>query len=386
MPKPIYFLYLLFVSQFLHAQIEQNTYEMNTLDNLLTDDVKKVISRNIHDKQTVFLGEAVHYSGSDFLAKAEFVKYLVLEHGYKDIAFESDFYALLFDHSKRNLFKMWSMSDQCKALMTFLKDNNVTIWGFDNQMHSYYSHKNFANKLAEFLTGKSIEVDKRFISLTDILIKNGYNSRKFLSTEEITYLKSYALQLSDNQLVKSDPLWKQIIESFYSTIEVYTIKDNNNDKKIITIRDKQMAKNLDFLVKQDRNRKMIVWLANAHMSKCDYEYMDGMTMGAQFRALNPNTSYHIAFGSIKMPPERTEKSIIRAAQNKNNILYYLPSLNNNYFLDAGKITNDFPLFKTKLFTHGWVFNIQRKRAELLNHYDALVFITGGIEVSYEGKP
>src|SRR5690606_26888171 len=85
-------LILFFFTQILYSQIEDNIYKLNSLDNnFLTEDVMKIIDQNIEGKQTVFLGEAVHISGSDFLAKTEFVKYLATEHGYKDIAFEADF-------------------------------------------------------------------------------------------------------------------------------------------------------------------------------------------------------------------------------------------------------------------------------------------------------
>jgi erythromycin esterase len=91
------------------------------MNNLLTEKVKKIIDKNINGKQTVFLGESVHYSGSDFLAKTEFIKYLVIKHNYKDIVFESDFFALLFEHDKRNLYTYWNKSNQCKALFKFLE-------------------------------------------------------------------------------------------------------------------------------------------------------------------------------------------------------------------------------------------------------------------------
>ncbi|MEE1898699.1 erythromycin esterase family protein [Flavobacterium rakeshii] len=79
----------------------------------------------------------------------------------------------------------------------------------------------------------------------------------------------------------------------------YTDRNQSVPKRNPT-RDTEMAKNLDFIVKQNPDKKFIVWLANAHMSKCNYEYMKGLTMGHQFRELNPNISYHIAFGSIKI--------------------------------------------------------------------------------------
>ena len=121
MRKALLLSILFFSFQVIFSQIENYIHELNSINNLLTEEVKKVIDKNISEEQIVFLGEAVHYSGTDFLAKTELVKHLVLEHGYKDIAFESDFFALLFDHDKRNLYTMWSKSSQCKELFDFQK-------------------------------------------------------------------------------------------------------------------------------------------------------------------------------------------------------------------------------------------------------------------------
>ena len=77
--RNIILIFLISLTKLSFAQIESNTYQLNTLENLLTDDVKKIISYNIENKSVVFLGESAHHMGSDFLAKTEFVKYLVNE-------------------------------------------------------------------------------------------------------------------------------------------------------------------------------------------------------------------------------------------------------------------------------------------------------------------
>ena len=68
-----------------------------------------------------------------------------------------------------------------------------------------------------------------------------------------------------------------------------------------------MAKNLDDIVNNFSDKTFIVWLANAPMSKFEYDFMKGKTMGSQFVEMNPNISYHIAFSSIHMPYRRREK-------------------------------------------------------------------------------
>ncbi|MGB5385198.1 MAG: erythromycin esterase family protein [Eudoraea sp.] len=370
-----------FAYQLLISQVDKDIYQLNSINDLLTNEVKVIIDQNTKENQTVFLGEAVHYSGSDFLAKTEFVKYLVIEQGYKDIAFESDFFALLFDHNQRNLYSMWSKSNQCKELFDFLAKNKVTIWGFDNRIGTPYSHEHFTVKLSKFLITKDIKLDKKFTKLAKVIIKNEYKSSEILTNEEINYLEKYTLSLLSEKAVKNNKTWNQILESFKSVIKLYTIKDNNSDKKRIAIRDKQMAKNLNFLVKQNPNKKFIVWISNAHMSKSNGKLMLGQTMGHQFIQLNPNASYHIAVGSIRLPG-RNEKAIIKSAKKNKSILSLLPSLKNNHFIDAKQITNKNGGLKNRIFNDMFIFNMESNKTELLNHFDALVLIAYGEEVKY----
>ncbi len=382
MRKALLLSILFFSNQIIFSQIEKNIYELNSINELLTDEVKKVIDYNIREKQTIFLGESVHYSGSDFIAKTELIKYLVIEHNYKDIAFESDFFALLFEHDKRNLYTFWSKSNQCQELFRFLEENKVKIWGFDNKINTKYSYQNFAKKLSEILKKDGIELNTEFIRLIKVIIKNQYKSIKELSQKEVEYLKTYIIELQAKEIIKTNKIWNQILQSVESAIELYTVKDNYSDKNRIPIRDKQMAKNLDFLVKCNPNKKLIVWLANGHMSKSNSKLMKGQTMGYQFKELNPNSSYHIAIGSIRLP-ERKEKDIIKARTKKNNILSILPSLDNNYFLDIKKVISENTEYKNKVFNDMNIFNLPNNKTKLLNHFDALVFVAKGEEVKYD---
>ena len=373
---------ILFICQIHFSQVEKDIHKLNSIKDLLTIEVKKIIDLNVKNDETVFLGEAVHYSGSDFLAKTEFVKYLVTKHGYKDIAFESDFFALLFNHDKKNLYTIWYKSNQCKELFDFLEKNNVTIWGFDNKINTIYSHQNFSKKLSEILSINGVILDKEFTRLTKNLMVYQYKSRKKLTNKEVNFLKTYTNQLLENNTILSNVLWTQILNSLKSAIELYTVKDNNSDKKRIPIRDKQMAKNLDFLVKDNPDKKFLVWIANGHMSKSNEDWMMGQTMGYQFRELNPNTTYHIAFGSMRLPP-RDEKDIQKALKSDKTILSLLPSIENNYFIDANQIVNKKEEIKYLEINDLNIFNNLSKKSKLFAHFDALVFIANGEEVTFD---
>lgn len=371
-----------FISNLSYSQIDQQVYKLNSLDSLLSNEVKEILSLNLRGKEVIFLGEATHYNGSDFLAKTEFIKFLVNTHNFKDIAFESDFFALLFDHDKRNLYPIWRKSEQCSDLFSFLEEKGVTIWGFDNKLYTMYSYKNLTNKISELLRPYKIYLDDRFVEISKSIIKNQYESLAVIPKDDIQYTKSRISEILSKEDLKTNDLLRQILESYSSAVDLYTIKDNKSDRNRIPIRDRQMAKNLNFLVQQNTDKKFIVWSANAHMSKLNSETMNGQTMGYQFRKLYPNISYHVAFSSILMP-EREEKKILKAKSKDHNILSLLPPTNGNYFVDSKNILKLYPELNNKKYNDFYIFNLHDNKTRLLNHFDALVFINKGIEASYE---
>ncbi|WMI67781.1 erythromycin esterase family protein [Mangrovimonas sp. YM274] len=370
-------LLMIFALNSIFAQIEKNIHELNSMESLLTKDVKEILDSNLAGKKVVFLGEAEHHIGSDFLAKTQFVKYLVLEKGYKDIAFEADFFGLYFEHDKINLYSFWSRSVQCEELFDFLKEHNVTIWGFDNQMGSGYTWDNFTRKLTEFLKTNSISFKENFIATTENYIKNRQKANSVLGKTDLEYLVYEVEKLLKDDKVIQDKLWHQFLESFKSDIIINST--HSRIAKAIPVRDNQMAKNLDFLVKTMPEKKFIVWLANAHMAKYEYDFMKGQTMGGQFVNLNPNISYHIAISSIHMP-YRTGKKIEKWSNDQENLLNLLPSTENNYFIDSKQLIADHPDYVEKKFEG--MFNLEENKTNWFKHFDALVFVGKGEKVKY----
>ena len=370
--RTIILIFLISFSKISFAQIENHLYYLDSIDNLLTDEVKTIVSDHLKEKRIVFLGESAHHIGSDFLAKTEFVKYLVNEKGYKNIVFESDFFGLYFDHEKYNIFPHWTRSEQCQELFKFLEENEVTIWGLDNQTHSYFTYHNFATKLEEYLKQNNISVSDKFIQLADKSIKTAGDE---LEKDEVGYLLNSLDLLRSNQ--KINPLWQQFLESFKSAVEIYTIHSGKRDG--IPIRDKQMAKNLDFLVNENPEEKYLVWLANAHMSKVEKDFMDGQTMGSDFVKMNPNISYHIAFTYIHMPWIK-ERKIDKVQANEDYLLHYLPNTKQNYFIDSNGLIKENPEFSNKEYES--FFGLNSDKANWFEHFDALVFIGKGIRSKF----
>lgn len=356
------------------AQVEKNIYELNQTDKLLTADVEGVLNRNLKGKKVVFLGESNHYFGSDLTAKTEFVKYLVLKEGYKDIVFEDDFFALYFDHDKKNLHSFWANSTQCKDLFTFLKEHKITIWGFDNQTYSEYTRANFLNKLVEFLNENAIVTDKEFISLTDTFFKNASDIGKTDGKQNIDKLINGIDKLLKEEKVAQNKLWYQILENYKSFIMI--VSTHKGVEKGTPIRDNQMAENLDFLIKTIPEKKYIVWLQNAHMIKDDYGTIPGQTMGYQFTKLNPDISYHIATSSIYVP-YRKPKKIEKYSNDTGNLLSFLPSTEKNYFIDSKQIIRETPDYAEKEYDGMFVVRDIEPKTNWFKHYDALVFISKG---------
>ncbi|MHA3788043.1 erythromycin esterase family protein [Flavobacterium hauense] len=380
--KAIVFFILLSINS-VWAQVEKNTYELGSMESLLTNDVKGVLNVNLKDKRVVFLGESGHFVGSDFLAKTQFVKYLVLEKGYKDIAFEDDFFALYFDHNKTHLHSFWSNSIQCSELFEFLRENNVTIWGFDNQIYSQYTKSNFLEKLTEFLNANAIDADKDFIRLTDTFFRNASELGKTDGKQNIEKILSGIDTLLKNDKVIQDKLWVSILESYKSFVMI--VSTHKGKEKGTPVRDAQMAKNLDFLVKTMPEKKFIVWLHNAHMAKYEYIFVPGETMGGQFVKANPGISYNIAVSSIHLF-YRKPKQIEKYGKDKENLLHFLPTTEKNYFIDSDKVIFENPEYANK--EYDGMFNLEddnKSKTNWFKHYDALVFISKGEEVTYPEK-
>ena len=369
--------YLIFILISFPLNAQKAVFELDSIQKLLTPEVKNIIAKDISNKRIVFLGESEHHIGSDFLAKTEFVKYLVIEQGYKNIAFESDFFALYFEHEQKNTFPFWSKSVQCEELFKFLKEHNVIIWGFDNQFSTSYTFSTFSKQLFNFLQQNNIMIEERFKNIVEKIMKNGSTINKVISENDLDYIDNQIDIILKNSSILDNPEWNQFIQSFKSTVLQYT-----SSKKIgKQIRDSQMAKNLNFVTNKLPNEKFIVWAANAHISKLDEDYMENQTMGYQYNQLNPGITFHIAFAPIKMP-YRTEKFINTQQKDKNNLLSLLPDINHNFFIDSQLFFEANPLYKDKNFEGMFGAGMGNDNTVWFKHFDALVFISNGEKVKY----
>ena len=355
------------------AQIEDSVYKLSD-EEIISQSVKEILSKNIKEKQFVFLGESFHKSGADLKKKTDFVKYLVKEQGFKNIIFESDFYALYNNHNKNNIYGIWSQAKQCQELFTFLENQGITIWGVDNKFHTSYSKEEFPRELSNFLEEEKIDFTKRYISIVSSILKFEFNLNDLMEKGDLQYFDQETHRILSYPKLSEHKFWHQAIKNLKSCSITYRAKDV---KLSIAERDKQMADNLDFFSNSYPDKKFIVWAANAHIARTDSEYMGETTMGVEFLKKNSNKSYHIAFGSIKMPYRKVNR-IQRKRKSKKNLLHYLPDIDNDYFMDNKEIRSKYPeIANSPFYAILWSGGKRYLKTKWLQHFDAIVFIEEG---------
>lgn len=361
----IILIYLFISINFVSAQSRIGVYKLNNSDSLITIELKSRLNEELKNKDVVFLGESEHHIGSDFLAKTQFVKYLVLEHNFTEIAFEADFFALYQTNSKNNIFPLWSKSVQCQDLFDFLNEHKVKIWGFDNQFSSSYSVQNFSSMLIDFLNSNQINYNSNFKELIHQAMFNKKMNKKDLNI---------VLQEIDGileQLDRENTFWRQALKSFKSLVKQESV---NKKSDAYQIRDFQMADNLNYLTNKLENKKVIVWAANIHSSKINIPEMNNKIMGYEYLKLTNRNTYHIAFSSIKMS-YRKMSFIEKQHNDKFNMLHFLPNTTENYFIDSKQIIEE-DINKLNILYSG-MFGMRIKKTNYFKHFDALVFIAEG---------
>lgn len=377
--KKLLFLLLILYPGILSAQIEDHVYELSDSSANISETVKTIISRNIHNKQFVFLGESFHRSGADLRKKTDFVKYLVQEEGFEDIIFESDFYALYNEHQQSHLYAIWSQAEQCQDLFKFLDEHRVSIWGIDNKFHSSYSKKSFPGDLEKFLESEGIDFSSRYISIVRQILESEFKTNDLIAPEDLDYFDDETEKILTHPGIHENSFWLQAIKNLKSSSFVYRSKDV---KSSIAERDRQMAENLLFFANEYPDKKFIVWAANAHIARTDSEYMGEKTMGVEFLKGEPDNSYHIAFASVKMPYRKT-KRIERKRKSRKNLLHYLPDIDQDYFMDAKEIRSKYPeLAGSPYYAKLWSARKKHLKTEWLRHFDAIVFIEDGELAEY----
>lgn len=324
--KRLFFLLMIFFSLQVDAQLVKQHVLQNavSINSIQPDDTSfadlEPIANAIGNSRVVLLGEQDHGDAPAFLAKTRLIKYLHQKLGFEVLAFESDFYSLtsgwhayekgevtLPQYLKDNIFPIWTECDACHPLFNYIgqtqkTSNALQVAGFDNQLHGKYRRQYFKS---DFLTGlqQAGAPDKYAHSLSNFLtlVEKNYplsknNSLPFDSL--VYYGQTLDSMVKWNEALPDSSYFKITASSLRAN--VYQAKySNENNYESMTVRDKQMADNLLWLMKyQYPGKKIIVWAHNYHVAKNTYE-----SMGAK-------SGRHYAMGYFLYPELKDEMYIL----------------------------------------------------------------------------
>lgn len=291
-----------FIGYGANAQSNIKTYVQQHAVQVFTDkpdtaydaDLEK-FGEAIGNKRIVMLGEQSHGDAASFLFKSRLIKYLHEKKGFNVLAFESDFVALtggwdniektkqgIDSFAKANIFPIWTYCFTTDYLLhnyllqTQKSKTPLQLAGFDCQLHGRYALKHLKENLQATLNKLSyITTIKDKADLLLAVADSLFLQRQLKDKERYGIIaEAVSAILSADADHKELSSWDKILlENLVAGAK--NLQYYNPSKRINHYyRDKQMAKNIEWLATQKYpNEKIIIWAHNGHIAKSSgYDY------------------------------------------------------------------------------------------------------------------
>lgn len=292
---------------------------------------KKIFSNSdfvdslIKDKRIILLGELDHGDGTSFELKTELIKYLHEKHGFNKLVFEAGIMSCnkLSEAMERGkstteltpsyIYYIWSQVEETEHLFEYideeyLKGNPIKIVGIDPQFSGIQKEKTFIELLEGELTDLEL-AQKRFIEFSyELKIMSEWlnypNSDEHQIDESTFYshLNYFKEKVLTQMKGKESVLW----EVYFENIEIFTKIKWKKREGSFELRDYQMFKNLKYWLTEDKDEKIIIWAANAHIIRndiklkgkdSDYEIIGLKKLGDYIFREYPKDAYSIAISA-----------------------------------------------------------------------------------------
>jgi erythromycin esterase len=249
----------------------------------------------LKDVRIVFLGEATHFDGSDFLAKGRLIRFLHSELGFDILAFEAGIYQMRqaweafkagvdpYKAFSMGAFWMWARSLQVEPLIQYVSqslssDKPLELTGIDYQVWG----TELPQDLREFLRTNNIVtpfVDPNspesaiLADMSEIRIRTGKQKRPdtAMKIRFVEALISTADEIGQLEPTREAMFWKQVFLNMvqYARGPVLHILDKSEQ---YSARDPMMAENLIWMAKEYYpDSKIIVWCHSSHALRAPNE-------------------------------------------------------------------------------------------------------------------
>lgn len=410
-------------------QFNDNIFELKNLPLALSDEELQPISY-LGNYQIVAMGEATHGTKEFFQMKHRLFKYFVENHGFKVIAFESDFAeSIHFDRYVTTgegdiiellKYKMstgpW-ITEEVLELLKWMKQYNegksefekIHFIGIDALRYNYsveriteYIQKTIPNLMDKFQPViDQIEEIKNYSS--DLSYRDFYTNIDINKKNEINNFfdnKFAELEIYKDELITKSSLFEyKIFERLFTHLKQtneYRYRSANNQNYVIeNYRDKNMAENAIWTTTVYSGlTKTAVWAANGHIAKTSNYYETNVPsmgyyiknlIGVNYRVIgfscNYGTVYALSVNENGSVNPWTIRNLPQTPLKDSYNELFTKLKYKNFFLNLEQISSDSLLGKLLLtpkrflgIGSGFSFNMIENYPEtiLKEHYDSII--------------